>query len=54
VDSAQEDRGGVRLIARRILVELLFWLIVGGIVGTVFMDIADKLMARMKFTTGAA
>ena len=34
--------------------ELLFWVIVGGIVGTVFMDIADKFMDRAKFTTGAA
>jgi hypothetical protein len=36
------------------LVELLFWSIVGGIVGTVFMDIADKSMAWVNFTTGAA
>jgi len=35
-------------------VELLFWSIVGGIVGTVFMDIADKFMDRVNFTTGAA
>ncbi len=34
--------------------ELLFWSIVGGIVGTVFMDIADKFMDRVNFTTGAA
>ncbi len=34
--------------------ELLFWSIVGGIVGTLFMDIADKFMARVNFTTGAA
>ena len=34
--------------------ELLFWSIVGGLVGTVFMDIADKSMALVNFTTGAA
>jgi len=34
--------------------EVLFWSIVGGIIGTVFMDIADKLMDRVNFTTGAA
>lgn len=34
--------------------ELLFWSIVGGIIGTVFMDIADKFMDRVNFTTGAA
>ncbi len=34
--------------------ELLIWSIVGGIVGTVFMDIADKLMERANFTQGAA
>ena len=34
--------------------ELLFWSIVGGIVGTAFMDIADKFMDRVNFTTGAA
>ena len=35
-------------------VGLLFWSVVGGIVGTVLMDIADKSMARVNFTTGAA
>ena len=34
--------------------ELLFWSLVGGIVGTVFMDIADKFMERTNFTSGAA
>ena len=34
--------------------ELLFWSIVGGIAGTVFMDIADKIMDRTNFTKGAA
>ena len=34
--------------------ELVFWLIVGGMLGTVFMDVADKSMARVGFTTGAA
>ena len=34
--------------------ELLFWSIVGGIVGTVWMDIADKFMDRVNFTAGAA
>ncbi len=36
------------------LMELLFWLVVGGLLGTVFMDFADKSMARVGFTTGAA
>jgi len=35
-------------------VELLLWSIVGGIVGTVLMDIADKIMERTNFTKGAA
>ncbi len=34
--------------------ELLFWSIVGGIVGTAFMDIADQFMNRVNFTTGGA
>ncbi len=34
--------------------ELIFWSIVGGMLGTVFMDIADKSMARVGFTTDAA
>ncbi len=34
--------------------ELLLWPIVGGIVGTLFMDIADKIMERTNFTMGAA
>ena len=36
------------------LVDLVLWSIVGGIVGTVLMDIADKSMAWVNFTTGAA
>ncbi len=32
--------------------ELLFWALVGGIFGTALIDIADKLMARVNFTTG--
>ncbi len=34
--------------------ELLFWSIVGGIVGTVLMYIADKFMDRVNFTACAA
>ena len=34
--------------------ELLLWSIVGGVIGTVFMDIADKIMERTNFTMGAA
>ncbi len=34
--------------------ELLFWSVVGGLVGTGLMDIADKSMAGVNFTTGAA
>ncbi len=34
--------------------ELLLWSIVGGIVGTVLMDVADKIMERTNFTKGAA
>jgi hypothetical protein len=34
--------------------DLLLWSIVGGVVGTVLMDIADKSMAGVNFTTGAA
>ncbi len=34
--------------------ELLLWPIVGGMVGTVFMDVADKIMERTNFTSGAA
>lgn len=32
--------------------EVLFWTLVAGIVGTVFIDVADRLMAQVKFTTG--
>jgi hypothetical protein len=35
-------------------VELIVWSLVGGIVGTAFMDIADQVMDRMKFTKGYA
>jgi hypothetical protein len=35
-------------------VELLFWSMVGGIVGTGLMDIADQFMDRVNFTTGGA
>ena len=34
--------------------ELLFWSIVGGIVGTVLMDIVDQFMERVNFTAGYA
>jgi len=42
------------LIEGECLMELLFWSIVGGLVGTVFMDLADKFMDRAKITAGAA
>ncbi len=32
--------------------EWLFWTLLGGIFGTVLLDLADKLMARVNFTTG--
>jgi hypothetical protein len=35
-------------------VELIIWSLVGGIVGTAFMDIADQFMDRVNFTTGYA
>jgi len=35
-------------------VELLFWSMVGGIVGTGLMDIADQFMNRVNFTTGGS
>jgi len=34
--------------------ELFLWSMVGGIVGTGLMDIADRLMDRARFTTGGA
>ena len=34
--------------------ELIIWSLVGGIVGTVFMDIADQFMDRLNFTKGYA
>lgn len=36
------------------LVELIFWSIAGGIVGTALMDIADQFMGQVNFTTGGA
>ncbi len=34
--------------------ELLFWSMVGGLVGTGLLDIADSLMERVHFTTGGS
>ena len=34
--------------------ELIIWSLAGGIVGTVFMDIADQFMDRLNFTKGYA